>query len=161
MTTAAATGAGRWRLPGWRAFALGAAAGVVLALVETAILLLLLHESPPHGGRPDGAGIRAFVAFLIVVVPLEEWLFRGVVLQRLLKPVGPIAALLVSSALFALAHRWMSPPYLQFLNHFVGGVILGVFYLWTRSLWPSIALHYAHNATWFTAMYLLTPPAGS
>ena len=156
MTTAAAPGASHWRFPGWRVLALAFAVGALLALGEIAILLLRLQGSLPQGGRPDGAGIAAFVAALLVLVPLEEWVFRGVVLQRLIKPMGALAALLISSAVFALGHCWTHPTFIQFLSHFVGGLILGAFYLWTGSLWPPIALHAAHNATDFAVMYLLT-----
>jgi len=157
MTTAAATSAkSHWRFPGWRALALAAAVGALLALGEIAILLLRLHGSLPQGGRPDGAGIAAFAAALLVLVPFEEWLDRGIVLRLLVKPVGALAALLISSAVFALSHCWTHPTFIQFLSHFVGGLVLGTFYLRTGSLWPPIALHFAHNATDFAVMYLLT-----
>jgi membrane protease YdiL (CAAX protease family) len=126
-----------------------------MGLIVVSIVLLRI-SALPRGGRPDGAGVVGFMLLAIVLAPLEEWVFRGVILQRLVKPLGATAALLLSSAVFALAHGWMSPPYLQFFSHFVGGLVLGAVYLRTGLLWPPTVLHGAYNITWFTALYLLT-----
>ena len=104
VNAAAMDGSGRWRNPGWRVLALAAAVGIAMGLIGIAIVLL--NVSPPQGGRPDGVGVAGFVVFLILVVPLEEWLTRGVLLQRHIKPLGAVGALLVSSAVFAFLHRW-------------------------------------------------------
>jgi len=152
VNAAAMDGSGRWRNPGWRVLALAAAVGTAMGLI--AIAIVLLHVSPPQGGRPDGVGVAGFVVFLILVVPLEEWLTRGVLLQRHIKPLGAVGALLVSSAVFAFLHRWGFPAW---VFRFVGGLVLGAFYLRTGSLWPSIVLHYMYNLSSYAVMYLLTP----
>jgi len=152
VNAAAMDGSGRWRNPGWRVLALAAAVGTAMGLIRIAIALL--HMSPPQEGRPDAVGVTAFLVFLILVVPLEEWLTRGVLLQRLIKPLGAVGALLVSSAVFAFLHRWGFPAW---IFRFVGGLVLGGFYLRTGSLWPSIVLHYMYNLTCNAVMYLLTP----
>ena len=48
-------------------------------------------------------------------------------------------ALLLSSAAFALLH---GPS--RAVPMVVVGLVLGALYLWTRSLWPSIAAHAVH-----------------
>ena len=87
MTTAGATSASRWRFPGWRMLALAAAAGVAMGLITAAIVVFRM-SAPPQGGRPDGVDVAGFMLLAIVLAPLEEWLFRGVILQKLIKPLG-------------------------------------------------------------------------
>jgi membrane protease YdiL (CAAX protease family) len=151
MTTAAVVGASHWRNPGWKALVLTAAAGIVMGLARTAAIVFL-YRATPQGPKPEG--IETLPLFLLFLVPFEEWLFRGVLLNRLIKPVGVIAALVLSSAAFAFAHGWGFP---SIVFRFVGGLLLGAFYLRTGSLWPPIAMHFAYDETYFAAMYLLTP----
>lgn len=83
----------------------------------------------------------AVLASLPVMVPLEEWLFRGVILRRLAPRVGAVGAVVVSAALFAIAHFSLSGA----MGRFAIGLVLGVLYLATRSLWPGIAAHAMNN----------------
>ena len=81
------------------------------------------------------------LAILPALMPLEEWVFRGIVLRRLTGKIGLIAALIVSAALFAAAHLSLS----GLVWRFVAGLLLGGLYLWSQSLWPPIAAHFAFN----------------
>lgn len=70
----------------------------------------------------------------------EELLFRGVILRILEESVGTVAALLLSSLVFAFVHESS-----QFMETFVAGLALGACFLLTRRLWLSIGGHFTHN----------------
>ena len=78
----------------------------------------------------------------LCVIPgfCEEFLFRGVFLTNFL-PFGRTNAILVSSILFALMHE--NPA--QMLYTFVAGVLLGVIYVKTGSIWSCIVVHLINN----------------
>jgi membrane protease YdiL (CAAX protease family) len=86
----------------------------------------------------------------MLTVPIEEWLFRGVILRQLLRFGAPLAVL-VSAVVSAAAHGslFRSVPLLAV------GVIVGVIYVRTVSLWPCIVAHLTYNATLVTIALLI------
>ena len=76
----------------------------------------------------------------IVPAIVEEILFRKVILERLL-PYGNVFAIVFSSVLFSAMH--CNPS--QFLYTFVGGVIFGIVALKTRSVVPTMVIHFFNN----------------
>ena len=80
--------------------------------------------------------------FTTAIVPafVEEFLFRGVVLTNLL-PYGKTVAVLGSALLFGIMHQ--NPA--QFLYATAAGLVLGYIYVKTRSIWPSVLLHFVNN----------------
>ncbi len=129
-----------WRNPGWRVLAVAVAIGCVqpFAVYPLAVMdeRLFGHSSPP-----PPLVLWAALTLLPVMVLLEEWLFRGAILRRLVRPLGAIAALAISAALFAAAHGWRH----GLLARFVVGLILGTLYLRTQSLWACITAHTVHD----------------
>lgn len=78
----------------------------------------------------------------IVIAPIcEELFFRGFVLPGLLQEMAPTWAVLVSAALFAVAHA--DPG--SFLPLFVIGIALGFLRLRSGSTWAGISLHILNN----------------
>ncbi len=116
----------------------------------------------------------------------EEGLYRGAILG-LLRPKGVWPSVLISSLLFGLVHlsniALRGNPgliALQALGAFTAGIGMAALRLRNRSIWPVIALHFAHdlffqlgglpvavsdaiNATvlMFYAIYLLRPAVRS
>ena len=91
---------------------------------------------------------------LILGAPLaEEITFRGFLFSAIVKtPLGKTGAVVISSALWALAHGGGAPVlFLSML--FVMGLVLGVLLLRFGSLWVTIACHAAWNS--FAAIGLL------
>jgi len=86
----------------------------------------------------------------ILFAPVEEWICRGVILRYLIRPIGAIAALLVSSAIFSLGHGLAGSP-----GRFIAGLAFGALYLRYHSLWPPIAAHVVNNALAVTAWVLM------
>lgn len=89
--------------------------------------------------------------FVTAIAPgfMEELLFRGILFRWLEEWGGSWAALIVTSALFGVAHvlnpgaTWFS----SFAIAVEAGVLLGGTYMLTRSLWMPIGLHAAWNFT--------------
>lgn len=80
---------------------------------------------------------------------MEELLFRGILFLWLERFAGSWAALVITSALFGLAHilnpnaTWFS----SFAIAMEAGLLLGGAYMLTRNLWMPIGLHAAWNLT--------------
>ena len=85
-----------------------------------------------------------------VVAPLaEETLFRGLVLNGLMKRLGLYGAVLVSSAVFAAAH--LQPQ--LYVPTFILGIFLSILRIGSGSLWPGIGLHAAFNTVQLLLVY--------
>jgi membrane protease YdiL (CAAX protease family) len=76
----------------------------------------------------------------------EELFFRGYVLSNLKSEMPQWAAILLSAGLFTLAHT-QNPgvTLLPMLSVFTAGLLLGIMYLSTGSLWACMAFHFAWN----------------
>lgn len=76
------------------------------------------------------------------VVPalVEEFAVRGVIMQPL-RRYGDRFAIVMSALIFALMHGNM----LQIPVALIGGIALGYFAIATKSIWTSVAIHFANN----------------
>ena len=104
--------------------------------------------------RIVGAGDTSRLVLELIAVAImpgftEELLFRGILFRWLEEFGGSWLALLVTSALFGLAHilnpnaTWFS----SFAIAVEAGVLLGGAYMLTRSLWLAMGLHAGWNFT--------------
>ncbi|ANH66732.1 CPBP family intramembrane glutamic endopeptidase [Mitsuaria sp. 7] len=76
----------------------------------------------------------------------EELLCRFLVLDRLGQIVGRAPAFVLQILLFVYLHLFGPPLDLRAASHLaLGAVMIGSFYLWSRSLLGAIALHLAYN----------------
>jgi len=145
-----------WRPASSRSLALGATTGILLAACYLLVALRLLPPGPGEAAGPladavahAGLSARLLLAAIGVFLapPLEEFLFRGILLAGLGQSWGFWPAAVGSTSLFALAHL---PQVGGYWPAFVGILIMAAvslaFRLRTRSLWPSIALHASYNA---------------
>jgi membrane protease YdiL (CAAX protease family) len=142
-----------------RWLALGVAAYLVADLCAAVLYVRVagLPRAETAGGFDAYArrplGWLPLTTLAVVVGPLmEEWLFRGVLLQALRERVGVATAIAVSAILFAAAHlsTWAFPMHLFF------GIAAGILAVASGSLWPSIALHAITNATDPVTMRIVT-----
>jgi len=93
-------------------------------------------------GATQPLTVYGLLAASVFIAPFcEEIFFRGFVFTGLLKELSPLWAILISSALFAIAH--LDPG--SFLPLFVIGLALGLLRWRTRSTWPGIMLHMLNN----------------
>ena len=88
---------------------------------------------------------------ICVLAPIiEEILMRGYLLGGLSSGYGNIVALLVSSLLFALLHFNM----VQTFSTFISGIVLGLLYLKTDSIFCCILAHAGYNFISYITMIL-------
>lgn len=94
--------------------------------------------------NPEINSASEYVLFVIecAIVPaiVEEFAFRGVVLQSL-RRFGDIFAIVMSAAVFAIMHGNM----VQIPFAFIAGLAFGYFVIRTKSLWTSITIHFLNN----------------
>lgn len=131
----------------WRAAGFAAVALVAIWIVG-AVLAPFLDANEEQGLVPDefdSSRVGAFVAFFLVVAfvapVVEELTYRGLGFA-LLVPYGTPVAILVTGALFGLAHGLLvALPVLTFF-----GIAIGWLRARTDSIYPPMALHATFNA---------------
>lgn len=95
-------------------------------------------------------GILAFILIVIAAPVMEELIFRGIILDGLLKTYYPLKSILISSLLFGISH--LNPW--QFVSALFIGFFSGWVYYKTRSLLPSIIIHASVNLSAFSARFI-------
>ncbi|MEU4596833.1 CPBP family intramembrane glutamic endopeptidase [Nocardia sp. NPDC023988] len=102
--------------------------------------------------RVSGSAVATVVSIVAVqlgAAVTEELLFRGLLLQGLERLCGSWAALAITAALFGAIH--MANPGATLWTGFAiaveAGVLLGAAFLWLRSIWVAVGLHFAWNTT--------------
>lgn len=89
----------------------------------------------------DHSLILQFITIALVPAFCEEFLFRGVILSNLM-PYGKGLAIIVSSVFFGLMHG----NFYQFLYTMAAGMVLGLLYVITDSIWCSVLMHMINNS---------------
>lgn len=108
--------------------------------------LVLLQEIQWSGTNFDPGNITLGICLFVLVAFSEELLLRGYVLNNLMKSMHRMVALLVSSVFFSLMHIFNAHfSWIAFWNILLAGILLGLPYIYTRSLWLPIALHFSWN----------------
>ena len=123
--------------------------GFIVLLAATVVAEPLVELLP---GTPDynmlGRGSWTLLSTVVCAPLFEEFLFRGVILEAARRRRGVIAAWLISSLCFGLAHGLPS----QMVGAGIIGLVLGFVYIRSGSLFSGIVLHALNNAL---AMLLL------
>ena len=100
------------------------------------------YEALSSSFSPQG-GLGFLIIGISVMAPItEELLFRGIVQGELRKAMPESAAIIIQAILFAAYH--IQP--VQASYALIPGVLLGVTYAWSRSIWVPIAMHMLFNA---------------
>jgi membrane protease YdiL (CAAX protease family) len=82
---------------------------------------------------------------LILAPVVEEILFRSFMYHGFEEYLGPIAAIILSSLLFAISHD----SKILIIPYFFNGVILALLYYYCRSLVPCMLAHFLNNFVFF------------
>ena len=129
----------------------------IAALLATAVLLALLHraglvpeliaqhpvlERVRQSRDPWELFLLVVQAFIVAPVA-EEFVYRGVLMMTLLKEIGIIGALALSSVIFAVVHLPSEPQ--AVISLFLLGMALGYIAYRTRSLLAPIIAHALFN----------------
>lgn len=98
-----------------------------------------------YNGKADFLGLFLMIANLLILAPIaEELLCRGIMVSQLEKRFSAGAAVVISSLIFGLIHIPAGGITLA-LAAAVMGLILGIVYVKTESLYVSVAAHCAAN----------------
>lgn len=125
----------------------GAAIG--FGFITVSMLMLLTEFS--FAERPGNglAIVASMAAMQLGAAVTEELIFRGLALQALEKLCGSWPALAITAALFGGLHL-ANPDATLWSSAAIAveaGVLLGAAFLWTRSIWFAVGLHFAWNTT--------------
>ncbi|MEO6683696.1 MAG: type II CAAX endopeptidase family protein [Ginsengibacter sp.] len=98
---------------------------------------------------------KYFISLILIgILPaiFEEILFRGVLQNVLTKWFkGPWVAIILTAFVFSIIHA----SFYGFFVRFALGIILGLVFYYSRSLWLVIIFHFLYNGLQVTALYLL------
>lgn len=114
----------------------------LMTLFEEGLTAIGFDVRQDLGFKLDNAGtiIYAFLALAILPAFMEEFIFRGAILQGLRK-YGDWFAILGSALLFMLIHANIQ----QTIYQFGFGILAGWLVIKTGSIWTSIAIHAINN----------------
>ena len=119
-------------------------------VVITAIFLLGGVRWTPESGTISGWLLGAFSALAFFTIPaaMEEALVRGYAFQAVVESWGVGAALTITAIIFGALH-YGNPDFgwVPLINITLAGVLLGVVYLKTLSLWWATGVHLGWNWT--------------
>ena len=137
---------------------------IIPYLIICSVVLLFGIASPIGGSIPmpesikkaflefgSHKGIYAFILMVVVGPVMEELIFRGIILDGLLKNYAPLKSILISSLLFGIVH--LNPW--QFVTALIIGIFSGWVYYKTRSLLASIIIHASVNLSGFLLRIIL------
>ena len=137
------------RLPLTAPLLILAAIGIVLACSSLNSLLLrpfvsgdLLEElfADTTDYTKNYVVVLQFIAVAVVPGICEEFLFRGMILSSL-APYGKTGAVIVSALLFGFMHQ---NPFQMFYAT-AAGIVLGLIFLYTNSIWCCVITHILNN----------------
>ena len=149
----------------WREVGLGLVLGalvILLTLVPLAATGCVTKAAWGGGGVSEGQWFQDLglvLAILVAAAFLEELVIRAYILTNLREGTGPVAAVLISSAIFAGLH--LKNPHADMVgvtNILLAGVLMGTVFVLTGRIWSAWALHVAWNAT--LGMVLGLPVSG-
>lgn len=147
--------------------AVGFVAATALNLARTAVMVAfdLTAATPVVDAGTDAADPAAALLALtllsfLVIAPIEELLFRGLIQGRLRESYGPVRAVLGASAMFALMHLpgltgSLPGRLLTVAGLFAVSLVFGYLYERTGNLVVPWAVHGLYNASLFGVLYLL------
>lgn len=124
---------------------------LLLTLMNVNLSLFGYKNTMPDYGTPDNllGYILYFVSIAVVPPIIEEFIFRGAVLGSIRKLHGDTPAIIVSAALFGLAHA----NFVQTPVTFLTGLVLGYLTVKTGSIIPSMILHFLNNSIAVAGMF--------
>ncbi|MCK9413850.1 MAG: CPBP family intramembrane metalloprotease [Prolixibacteraceae bacterium] len=124
---------------------LGLLSGIIM-ITAGFLLLLVLHQIAWVGTNPDAANFIFSVVLFVAVAFTEELFFRGYILNNLMCSMNRWIALGISSMFFSAVHMGNAHfTSFSFLSIVMAGLLLGLPYVFTKSLWMPIALHFSWN----------------
>ena len=144
-----------WPALGWYWFVV---AGLLVVQLMFSLAAITLTElvAPWMDDSLEGVGqgnlVLALIGLVILPPLVEEITFRGILLERLAVKWRVGVAVIVSAVLFGILH---ADP----VGAGMFGVVTGLLYLRTGSLWPGILIHLVNNLVAVVAVRMAGPVA--
>lgn len=117
---------------------------MIFGSLTVSLLWSSLIDIPSDGGIPISIysmnPVYVIAAFCVVPAVCEEFVFRGVLLSEY-STYGPLAAISITSILFAMSHFSLT----EFPTRIFCGIILSAALYMTKSLFAPMLLHLANN----------------
>ncbi|MES2773954.1 MAG: CPBP family glutamic-type intramembrane protease [Bacteroidota bacterium] len=135
----------------WQGFAKHAWTGFLAAIAMLGIgslLLVAMKYLSFADAQFDPVSLASNIGLMLLVALAEELFFRGYILNNLMQSVNKWLALVISAALFAAVHIGnpaAKDSVLPVIEVFIGGLMLGINYIYTKNLWFGIFLHFGWN----------------
>lgn len=147
----------------WAIIGVGIGAGCVYGLLSSlfingAIVMPTLTESHVINMVTVPISIAGIPALILGPIA-EEVYFRGFLYGYLAKKLGQFSGLILQAALFSALHLYLVKHFETrkiaafLISIFVTGIVLGLLYRLSRSLYPSILFHGAFNYLAAIAVY--------
>ena len=95
-----------------------------------------ITDSPPE---ISAFGLMRHQVVLVTYMFAWEWFFRGYLLNTVKRASNPTIGILVQALLFTIMH--FGKPTIEVLSSFFGAVILGMWALRSRSMFPCFVVH--------------------
>lgn len=132
--------------------------GLIVAAASMLLVYLIGLFAGVYGPAGLDSGVvgdllKIIIGMLLVGV-IEEILFRGYILTALRKSLGPVAAVLLSSALFAVVH-FIKPAEPAAVDHWYSGFLL-VGHLFAKAgdtFWPEVCTLFCMGTVLATLSY--------
>jgi uncharacterized protein len=131
------------------------AAGLAIGAVLFCMVIAVLASCGAYSVVAVG-GVRELASVVVSMLPkmmagavIEELVFRLLILRLLARSLGSVWALLISSALFGLAHigNVGASQWIAVMLGIELGLLFGAAYILTGRLWLCTSLHLAWNFT--------------
>lgn len=133
----------------WKRYEREAATGFLLGPALLGIGSLVLYATGHLQWMDmvwDGQAFWLSFALMLLVALSEEAVFRGYILNNLLEGMNRWMAWIITAMLFALAHTNNTGINgVAMINLLLGGLLLGLNYIFTKNLWFSIFFHFSWN----------------
>ncbi len=96
--------------------------------------------------RQMGIGLLGYLSFFFWVAIVEEFVFRGYLLQMITEHLNYTIAIILTSLGFAVIHLANDHfTWLSFCNLTLGGILMALLYLKYKSLYAPIGFHWLWN----------------
>ncbi|UUV30746.1 CPBP family intramembrane metalloprotease [Amycolatopsis roodepoortensis] len=123
--------------------------GLGFLFIAVSMLMVITEFSFTWASGSAVATVLSIMAVQLGAAVTEELLFRGLLLQGLERLGGSWFALASTAVLFGAIH--LANPGATLWTGFAiaveAGVLLGATFLWLRSIWAAVGLHFAWNTT--------------
>jgi membrane protease YdiL (CAAX protease family) len=126
---------------------IGVALGSTMILISVATLWLAKWAQTVPVVTFSWHVLALMGAAMLLNAVTQEVLVRGYILQTIESQSNVVAAVVLSSVIFLLLHAGaiVEGGILPAFNLFAAGLLLGLAYTTTRSLWLPVALHFSWN----------------